>query len=77
MTIDIFMQNYFARLWILNDDMQRTFRIIDIAGTDPTRRWIVDPLDGTREFVEGRLEAVTSLVGIAVGGRARPECHGQ
>ena len=35
-TIDIFMQNYFARLWILNDDMQRTFRIIDIAGTDPT-----------------------------------------
>ena len=30
----------------------------------------VDPLDGTREFVEGRLEAVTSLVGIAVGGRA-------
>merc|ERR1740138_203751 len=35
-TIDIFMQNYFARLWILNDDMQRTFKIIDIANTDPT-----------------------------------------
>merc|ERR1711988_582451 len=35
-TIDIFMQNYFARLWILNDDMQRTFKIIDVANTDPT-----------------------------------------
>merc|ERR1740138_203398 len=35
-TIDIFMQNYFARVWILNDDMQRTFKIIDIANTDPT-----------------------------------------
>lgn len=30
----------------------------------------VDPLDGTREFVEGRLSRVQSLVGIAVGGRA-------
>ena len=30
----------------------------------------VDPLDGTREFVEGRIDAVQSLVGIAVGGRA-------
>ena len=30
----------------------------------------VDPLDGTREFVEGRLTNVQSLVGIAVGGRA-------
>ena len=30
----------------------------------------VDPLDGTREFVEGRLQNVQSLVGIAVRGRA-------
>ena len=30
----------------------------------------VDPLDGTREFVEGRLENVQSLVGISVRGRA-------
>ena len=30
----------------------------------------VDPLDGTREFVEGRLHCVQSLVGIAVNGRA-------
>ena len=30
----------------------------------------VDPLDGTREFVEGRLECVQSLVGVAVHGRA-------
>ena len=27
----------------------------------------VDPLDGTREFVEGRLDAVQCLVGIALG----------
>ena len=30
----------------------------------------VDPLDGTREFVEGRLENVQSLVGVSVRGRA-------
>jgi 3'-phosphoadenosine 5'-phosphosulfate (PAPS) 3'-phosphatase len=30
----------------------------------------VDPLDGTREFVEGRLANCQSLVGVAVGGRA-------
>ena len=28
-TIDIFMQNYFARLWILSDDMQKTNLIIE------------------------------------------------
>merc|ERR1711871_1548579 len=35
-TIDIFLQNYFARLWILNGDMQTTYNIIDRAKTDPT-----------------------------------------
>ena len=30
----------------------------------------VDPLDGTREFVEGRLANVQSLVGVSVRGRA-------
>ena len=30
-------------------------------------RVFVDPLDGTREFVEGRLDAVQCLVGVAVG----------
>ena len=30
----------------------------------------IDPVDGTREFVEGRLEAVTSLLGISYRGRA-------
>ena len=30
-TIDIFMQNYFARLWILSDDMQKTNLIIEGA----------------------------------------------
>ncbi|KAJ1457473.1 hypothetical protein M885DRAFT_515039 [Pelagophyceae sp. CCMP2097] len=35
-TIDIFMQNYFARLWILNDDMQKTYQIIEASRADPT-----------------------------------------
>jgi 3'(2'), 5'-bisphosphate nucleotidase len=30
----------------------------------------IDPLDGTREFVEGRLGAVQSLLGVAYRGRA-------
>ena len=30
----------------------------------------VDPVDGTREFVEGRLDAVQCLIGIACRGRA-------
>lgn len=30
----------------------------------------IDPLDGTREFVEGRVENVQALIGIAVGGHA-------
>jgi 3'(2'), 5'-bisphosphate nucleotidase len=29
----------------------------------------VDPLDGTREFVKGRIEAVQSLIGVAYRGR--------
>ena len=35
-TIDIFMQNYFARLWILSDDMQKTNTIIEGSNKDPT-----------------------------------------
>ena len=34
-TIDIFMQNYFGRLWILTSDMAMTFKIIDDARVDP------------------------------------------
>lgn len=34
-TIDIFVQNFFARLWVLNDDMLTTNKIIDNAPTDP------------------------------------------
>lgn len=30
----------------------------------------VDPLDGTREFTEGRLEGVTVLIGLATKGNA-------
>jgi hypothetical protein len=34
-TIDIFLQNYFARIWILNDDMQVTNSIILEGEKDP------------------------------------------
>jgi hypothetical protein len=30
----------------------------------------VDPLDGTKEFVDGRLSAVQTLIGVSVYGRA-------
>ena len=35
-TIDIFIQNYFSRIWILNDDMVTTNRIIEQGNKDPT-----------------------------------------
>ncbi len=35
-TIDIFVQNYFARMWILNSDMSTTDKIIDFSDSDPT-----------------------------------------
>ena len=34
-TIDIFLQNFFARLWILNDDMITTNKIINEGTKDP------------------------------------------
>lgn len=34
-TIDIFLQNFFARIWILNDDMQTTNKIILEGDKDP------------------------------------------
>ena len=34
-TIDIFLQNFFARLWILNDDMITTNKIIGFGTKDP------------------------------------------
>jgi WD repeat-containing protein 35 len=34
-TIDIFLQNFFARLWIMNDDMRTTNKIIEHAEKDP------------------------------------------
>lgn len=34
-TIDIFLQNFFARIWILNDDMQTTNNIILEGDKDP------------------------------------------
>ena len=34
-TIDIFLQNFFARIWILNDDMQMTNKIILEGDRDP------------------------------------------
>ena len=35
-TIDIFLQNFFSRIWILNDDLQTTNSIIEEGGKDPT-----------------------------------------
>jgi WD repeat-containing protein 35 len=35
-TIDIFVQNYFARMWILSADMATTNKIIDVSESDPT-----------------------------------------
>ena len=35
-TLDIFLQNFFSRMWILNDDMETTNRIINSIETDPT-----------------------------------------
>jgi len=41
-----------------------------MAELDITRiRVFVDPLDGTTEYTKGRLEAVTSLIGISYDGR--------
>jgi len=34
-TIDIFLQNFFARIWILNDDLQTTNKIIEGGEKDP------------------------------------------
>ena len=34
-TIDIFLQNFFSRIWILNDDMLTTNRIIEEGDKDP------------------------------------------
>ena len=35
-TIDIFLQNFFSRIWILNDDLQTTNNIIEEGEKDPT-----------------------------------------
>lgn len=50
---------------LLEDDIGETDEL------DPNDVTVfVDPLDGTREFVEGRLENCQVLVGIAIGGKA-------
>ncbi|CAM9795797.1 unnamed protein product, partial [Scytosiphon promiscuus] len=46
-TIDIFLQNYFSRLWILTDDMKVTYDIIVTSDTDPTA------LDRIRQVTRG------------------------
>lgn len=50
---------------LLDDDLGETN---DIDTSEITI--FVDPLDGTREFVEGRLSNCQVLVGIAIGGEA-------
>ena len=50
---------------LFDDDIGETAEI------DPSEVTIfVDPLDGTREFVEGRLENCQVLVGVAIGGES-------
>ncbi len=40
------------------------------AGGDAPRLWVVDPLDGTKEFI-GRIPEFSVMIGLSVGGRAR------
>ena len=35
-TLDIFLQNYFARMWILEEDIEKTENLIDCISVDPT-----------------------------------------
>ncbi len=35
-TLDIFLQNYFARMWILKEDLEQVETIIDCTNVDPT-----------------------------------------
>ena len=35
-TFDIFLQNFFSRMWILNDDLETTNKIINSIEVDPT-----------------------------------------
>jgi WD repeat-containing protein 35 len=35
-TLDIFLQNYFGRLWVLKEDLEKTENIVSCIGTDPT-----------------------------------------
>lgn len=41
--------------WLAEEDKN------EIAGSDPTRRWIVDPLDGTTNFLHGMPHWATSI----------------
>jgi 3'(2'), 5'-bisphosphate nucleotidase len=41
----------------------------DLARLDRERLWLVDPLDGTRQFVE-RIDEFAVMIGLAVGGEA-------
>jgi 3'(2'), 5'-bisphosphate nucleotidase len=41
----------------------------DLARLDRGRLWLVDPLDGTRQFVE-RIDEFAVMIGLAVGGEA-------
>jgi len=47
----------------LSDELSSTVKMEDVT-------IFVDPLDGTREFVEGRVQNVQSLIGISVRGLA-------
>ena len=44
--------------WLAEEDKD------EIIGADPTRRWIVDPLDGTTNFLHGLPVWATSLFAV-------------
>jgi len=35
-TLDIFLQNFFARMWVLREDLEKTEEVIDCTSVDPT-----------------------------------------
>ena len=69
-------QFWWSQVWLRPDDVPSLRRDLcpELAGAASVAldavTIFVDPLDGTREYVEERLANVQSLVGVAVGGRS-------
>ena len=50
--------------------MSKNFEVLDDFTSFSTEKAVVwvDPLDGTKDFVNGNLSAVTVLIGLAIDG---------